>query len=58
MSMTLQQSHAELLAFVMAERDCFYERCSNEDGTISDPDDIRELEEIDAIIDRAQKAAA
>lgn len=56
--MTLKQSHAELLAFVMAERDCFYECCSNDDGIISDPDDIRELEEIDAIIDRAQKAAA
>ena len=43
---------------MIAERDCFYDRCSNEDGTISDPDDIRELEEIDAIIDRAKQASA
>jgi hypothetical protein len=57
-SMTLNESHAELLAFVVAERDCFYECCSNNDGIISDPNDVRELEEIDAIIDRAQKAAA
>lgn len=51
--MTLTESHTELLGFVIAKRVCFYGRCSNDDGTITDEIDQQELDEMDAIIDRA-----
>jgi hypothetical protein len=54
--MTLQQSHAELLAFLIAERDCFYECCTDGEGHTEDPADIAELTRLDAIIDRARAA--
>lgn len=52
----LKESHAELLAFLTAERDCFYECCTDDDGKTNDEGDIAELARLDAMIDRARAA--
>lgn len=53
---TLVESHTELLNFALAERDCCYDRWSDDEGLIKDVSYLAELAEIDGIIDRAQKA--
>lgn len=54
--MTLSESHSELLAFLIAERDCFYECCTDGEGNTDDEGDIAELARLDAMIDRARAA--
>jgi hypothetical protein len=52
----MRESLAELLRFTIAERDTFYECCSDPDGVMQDEDDQRELARLDAMIDRARAA--
>jgi hypothetical protein len=54
--LALKHSHAELLKFVIAERDAFFESSTDAEGRFTDPDDATELAEMDALIDRARAA--
>lgn len=38
----------------LAERDCFYENCSTQDGEVPDQEDRESLAEIDAKLDKAR----
>ncbi|MCK0153895.1 hypothetical protein MWU49_09280 [Alcanivorax sp. S6407] len=51
---SLAESHQELLRFVIAERDAFYDCATDAEGNFTDPTDRVELDRIDQIIDCAQ----
>lgn len=50
----LIDSHQELLRFVIAERDAFYDCSTDAEGNLPDPGDQAELDRMDQMIDRAQ----
>ncbi|WP_339344148.1 hypothetical protein [uncultured Alcanivorax sp.] len=50
----LIDSHQELLRFVIAERDAFYDCATDAEGNLTDPGDQPELDRMDQMIDRAQ----
>lgn len=51
----MQRVGKKLLRQVIAERDCFYDGCSLADGSVPDPDDQRELKELDELIDEGRR---
>lgn len=46
------------LRHLIADRDCLYEAISLRDGTIPDPLDKKDLNDLDAVIDQCQAAIA
>lgn len=44
----------QYIAFAIADRDAFYDECTDDEGNVSDEYDARELKRVDDLIDRGR----
>ena len=52
----LADALTSLMFFAQAENECFFDSVSTPAGIVTDPDDMRELERVDRMIEKARDA--